>query len=364
MLRVAIVGCGKIADQHLDAIRRIPGTEVVGACDHELLMAEQLAERRRIPVRASALDQMLDEARPDVVHVTTPPQSHLDIASRCLARGCHVYVEKPFTVDASEAATLLDLAAARGLKLTVGHNLQFTWEMLEARALVQGGYLGGAPVHIESYFTYGLGDPSYARALLGDKDHWVRRLPGRLLHNIISHGISRIAEYLDGDRPLVRAFGATSPFLRSLGETDIVDELRVHVSDGANTTGYFVFTTQIAPPLNGARIYGPRNSVTVDNVRRTLIRHPSTSYKSFLNYFLSPLDAARESLRASRRNVGRFLRGDFHDDSGLKNLVDAFYRSVREEAPLPISHREILVTARIMDEVFGQLAQAGPGRPQ
>lgn len=364
MLRVAIVGCGKIADQHVDAVRRIPGTAIVGACDRELLMAQQLAERRRIPLSVSDVGRLIDEARPDVVHITTPPQSHLGIAAHCLDRGCHVYVEKPFTVDASEAATLLDLAAERGLKLTVGHNLQFTWEMLEARELVRAGYLGGPPVHIESYFTYGLGDPSYARALLGDKDHWVRRLPGKLLHNIISHGISRIAEYLEGDRPFVRAFGATSPFLRTLGETEIVDELRVHVSDGANTTGYFVFTTQMAPPLNGARFYGPRNSVTVDNVRRTLIRHRSTSYKSFLNYFLSPLDAARELRRASRRNVGRFLRGEFHDDSGLKNLVEAFYRAVRDDAPLPISHREILVTARIMDEVFRQLAEAGPEHPR
>ena len=36
----------------------------------------------------------------------------------------------------------------------------------------------------------------YAGALLGDKQHWVRKLPGKLLHNIISHGIARIAEFL------------------------------------------------------------------------------------------------------------------------------------------------------------------------
>ena len=64
------------------------------------------------------------------------------------------------------------------------------------RALVESGYLGGAPVHMESYYGYDLGEPSYARALLGDQQHWVRRLPGKLLHNIISHGIARIAEFL------------------------------------------------------------------------------------------------------------------------------------------------------------------------
>ncbi len=56
---------------------------------------------------------------------------------------------------------------------------------------------------MESYYGYDLGDPSYARALLGDKQHWVRRLPGKLLHNIISHGIARIAEFLTSDAPRV-----------------------------------------------------------------------------------------------------------------------------------------------------------------
>ena len=58
------------------------------------------------------------------------------------------------------------------------------------RALVGRGYLGGAPVHMESYYCYDLTQPGYARALLGDKQHWVRRLPGKLLQNIISHGIA------------------------------------------------------------------------------------------------------------------------------------------------------------------------------
>ena len=43
MLRVAIIGCGKIADQHLLAINRIPDCKVIAACDRELLMADQLA---------------------------------------------------------------------------------------------------------------------------------------------------------------------------------------------------------------------------------------------------------------------------------------------------------------------------------
>src|SRR5262245_36497476 len=211
MLRVALVGCGRIADDHASRIARIAGCEIVGVCDREPLMAQQLYER--FPVRRcfSDLSQLLGDARPDVVHVTTPPESHFAIARSCLEAGCHVYVEKPFTLDAEEADLLVALARERGLKLTAGHDDQFSHVARRMRRLVQGGYLGGVPVHMESYYCYDLRDGAFARALLGDARHWVRRLPGKLLHNVISHGIARIAEFLTTESPQVIAHGFVSP---------------------------------------------------------------------------------------------------------------------------------------------------------
>ena len=83
---------------------------------------------------------------------------------------------------------------------------------------------------MESYYCYELAKSGYAGAILGDNNHWVRRLPGKLLHNIISHGIARIAEFLPGDSPRVIVHGFASPLLQSMGETEIVDELRVIIS--------------------------------------------------------------------------------------------------------------------------------------
>jgi len=358
-LRVAIVGCGKIADQHVLAIKRTGLAELVGVCDAEPLMAEQLAERSSAAHFAADPGQLIAEARPDVVHITTPPQSHFALAMQCLEAGCHVYVEKPFTLNTEEALRLVRTAQSRELKVTAGHNLQYTWESMEARKLVQDGFLGGPPVYVESYYTYNLGDAGYAKALLGDRSHWVRRLPGKLLHNIISHGIARIAEYMDTDAPIVSAYGYASPLLTRIGESDVTDELRVQIADGRNMTASFVFSSQLAPPMNGCRVYGPKNSLIIDNVHHTIVRSAAKSYKSYLNYFIPPVATAREYARNARRNVGRFLRADFHDDSGLKNLTEAFYRSVLGDAPLPISYREILLTSRIMDGIFEQLRSEG-----
>ena len=230
MLKVGIVGCGKIADAHAQQIQRIKGCEIAGACDREPLMARQLADRFPVGRCFSDVSDLLNEARPDVVHITTPPQGHFEIARRCLEAGSHVYVEKPFTLDEAEARKLIALAVERRLKITVGHDDQFSHVARRMRSLIQGGYLGGTPVHMESHYCYELGG-SYVAALMADKQHWVRRLPGKLLHNIISHGIARIAEFLTSDSPEVIAHGFTSPFLRKMGETEIVDELRVIVSE-------------------------------------------------------------------------------------------------------------------------------------
>lgn len=364
MLKVALIGCGKIADAHASQIHRIDGCEIVAACDHEILMARQLCDRFAIKRAFSDAQAMLSETRPDVVHITTPPGSHYALGQLCLEAGAHVYMEKPFTVTAAETEGLLSCSVRYGRKMTVGHDLQFSHAMRRTRELVQDGYIGGRPVHMESYYCYDLGDPRYARALLADKNHWVRKLPGGLLHNIISHGIARIAEYLASDNPDIHAFGHVSKTLRDLGEKDIIDELRVVIRDSGSSTAYFTFSSQMQPSLNQFRVFGSKNGVLLDEDEQVVIKLKGPRYKSYAEKFVPPLCYARQYLGNLGMNLGRFLRSDFHMKSGMKYLIESFYESIRSDTPLPISYREILLTARIMDEVFRQIGPAVPAEGQ
>lgn len=356
MLRIAIVGCGKIADEHALQIQRIKGCEIVAVCDSEPLMARQLFERFPIKQHFCDLTELLSESKPDVVHVTTPPGSHFAIAKLCLEAGSHVYVEKPFTLYEDEAQRLIALANEKVLKITAGHDGQFTHVARRMRALVKSGFLGGGPVHMESCYGYGLGGSEYAGALFGDKRHWVRSLPGQLLQNIISHGIARLAEFLSGDSPQVMAYGFTSPFLKSIGENEIIDELRVIIAEEERTTAYFTFSSQMRPTLHEFRIYGAKNGLVLDQDQETLIRLPGARLKSYVEHFVRPVTLARQYLGNLGTNVRLFLGRDFHQKAGMKYLMESFYRSIVEGTPLPISYREILLTARIMDAIFVQLA--------
>src|SRR6058998_1972998 len=223
------------------------------------------------------------------------------------------------------------------------------------RTLVESGYLGGAPVHMESYYCYDLGDPSYARAFLGDKQHWVRRLPGGLLHNVISHGIARIAEFLGSESPKVIAYGFVSPLLKRMGESEIIDELRVIICEEERTTAYFTFSSQMRPSIHQFRVYGQKNGLVLDQDQETLIKLRGGRFKSYGEKFIPPVIFAEQHLGNLVRNVRAFLARDFHGMSGMKYLIESFYRSIVQGTPVPIPYREILLTARIMDAIFDQL---------
>lgn len=357
MLRAGIIGCGKIADQHAEEIKQINGCRLVAVCDSELLMARQLAERFQVMDCFSSIDEFLAKARPDVVHITTPPQTHLALGMKCLDAGCHLYIEKPFGVNASEAQQLITAATEKNLKITAGHNAQFTHAALRMRELVRQGFLGGPPVHMESYYCYNLENATYARAVLGDKNHWVRKLPGALLHNIISHGISKIAEFLTSDSFTVQVHGFSSRVLTGIGETDIVDEVRVIIHDDNNCTAYFTFSSQIRPVLHQLRLYGPKNSLIIDDDHQTVVLISGKHYKSYLNQFIPPYDLAKQYAANSLANIKKFIQRDFPMNYGMQYLIRSFYRAISEGAPLPVPCREILLTSRIMDAIFQQIHQ-------
>src|SRR3954468_5364024 len=141
-LKMALIGCGQIADAHLQEIRKVPGVEPAAVCDRHLDLARQAADRFGVPGVYTDVTALLDEVRPDVVHIATPPHTHYALARQALAAGAHVYVEKPFTVDAAEAEEVLKAAEAAGRLACAGHDHLFDPAWLECREIVARGDLG------------------------------------------------------------------------------------------------------------------------------------------------------------------------------------------------------------------------------
>jgi len=354
MLRIGIIGCGRIADQHVVEIKKIPDCELIGVCDKELLMAKQLAERFKIKYFFDDVYKFLETCNPNVVHITTPPQNHFQLGKICLDANCNIMFEKPLCLNSKEVNEIINIANKKGLKITVDHNAQFSFAMRKMRELIRSGILGGPPIHLESIWCYSYNDPGYTKAILGDKNHWVRGLPGKLLQNIISHGISKIAEFITTDCPKILAYGFISNFLKNYKENDIIDELRAIIYDEKSPTAYFTFSTQIGPPIHQFRIYGYKNSILIDDLHQTLIKITG-NYRSYLNHFIPSIIDAKQYLINSINNIKRFVKRELYLEEGRKYLIESFYKSILEDTPLPISYREIILTSKIMDAIFEQL---------
>ncbi len=144
---------------------------------------------------------------------------------------------------------------------------------------------------------------------------------------------------------------------------EIVDELRVIISEEERTTAYFTFSSQIRPSLHHFRLYGRKNGLVLDHDHDTLIKLRGRRFKSYAEKFAPPLIFADQYVGNFFTNAKTFLRRDFHFKSGMKCLIEAFYKSIAEGAPLPIPYREILLTARIMDSIFEQvMPERAPAR--
>ena len=109
------------------------------------------------------------------------------------------------------------------------------------------------------------------------------------------------------------------------------------------------------PGLHGFRMYGPKNGLVLDQDQETLIRLRGAHYKSYVEKFVPPITLAEQNIRNVMVNLRTFLRNDFQMKSGMKFLIESFYRSIVDGTPEPIPHREILLTARIMESIFNIL---------
>jgi predicted dehydrogenase len=360
-LRVAIVGCGKIADGHVEEVHKLrPRADVAWVCDREPLLAEQLALRYGVPRHGHDFAALLAAARPDVVHITTPPQSHADLARQALAAGCHVYVEKPLGLTAAETRDVVAAAAAAGRQLTIGWFSYFDPPALELRRLLADGVLGD-PVHVESWYGYDLGGP-FGQALLSDGAHWVHRLPGKLLHNIIDHPLNKIAEFVTDDAPAIHADGWVRRAQR-FGDArdDLFDELRVALR-GARVSASAIFTSHVKPTMQFVRVYGTKNVAHVDYAQRSVTLAASARLPSAIGRVVPAFEEGVAHLRAGWRNAVRFAHNDFHFFAGLNELLRRFYDAIQTGAAAPIPMRDIIRVADWMDEIFRQVGQ-GKGRP-
>ncbi|MBU4277684.1 MAG: Gfo/Idh/MocA family oxidoreductase [Proteobacteria bacterium] len=138
--KVAVVGTGYWGKNLVRNFSQLGALSL--SCDLDHARAQAMAEQYPGMETTADFLQVLD--RPDVagVVISTPAETHYELARRALLAGKHVMVEKPLALDLAHGQELIELAQERGLVLMVGHLLQYHPVFLKLKALAAAGELG------------------------------------------------------------------------------------------------------------------------------------------------------------------------------------------------------------------------------
>ena len=151
-IRIALAGMGKMGLSHQAIINAHPELKLVAVCDPARYLRDIVAKYTGIETY-SDYTKMLDCTRPDAVLIATPSKLHAAMTRAALERDIDVFCEKPFCLDVSEGARLVELAERRNLVTQVGYHNRFLGTFEEAKRLLEAGILGR--VHHAKVECYG-----------------------------------------------------------------------------------------------------------------------------------------------------------------------------------------------------------------
>jgi len=141
-VRIGLVGCGLFGESHLQAFRAIPEAEVAAVFDVDRERAKRLAAEFGVARVCDSLEELCALPELHAVDVVTPEHLHREPVETALARGKHVFVEKPLATNLDDCRSMIAAAEAAGRFLTVGHLLRFDTRYALIRERVASGALG------------------------------------------------------------------------------------------------------------------------------------------------------------------------------------------------------------------------------
>ena len=232
-MKYALVGCGRIAINHMKAVVT-NGLELVAACDIDLAKIDALFERASFDgakvARYAGHAQMLAE-HPDLelVAIATESGEHARIALDCIDAGVNVIIEKPMAMSMADADEIVRRSRERGVKACACHQNRFNVAVQKTRAAIEAGRFGRmshGSIHVRWNRNHGYYDQASWRGT------WAQ--DGGALMNQCIHGIDLLRWMMGGD--LVSVYGQTRQRFHDYLEAEDVGVAVLTFADGSVAT--------------------------------------------------------------------------------------------------------------------------------
>lgn len=285
---------------------------------------------------------MLDEVRPDVVHVLTPPWEHVDGVEVALTRGVHVICEKPLAPTLAQAKHLFDLAERQGCRLVENQNYRFNDEVRAIEShLARDGIGPVREVEIRLALTVVGSD---------DPQHRIHLLPAGAVHDVITH-LAYLLDHLSGRAEWSEIAAHWRHHQRSGSAlVDDLDAILVGEREGRTVHGRLRCSPGTAPEAFELTIRGERGEVEAElfHPRLSVRRERRTGPQ--LGPVVDHVVNGGALAWAGPRNLARKLLGHspYH---GLALLLRETYEALTRGMPPPVSRRDVERAASLVDRL-------------
>ena len=325
MTKVAIIGCGDVSTVHFEAVQAIDGATLMAVCDTDPGRLTAASAAHGVP-GYSDITVLLDDVRPDVVHICTPHNQHADPAIAALERGINVITEKPLASTMFDGERLAAAAAASSARLGICFQNRYNHAVkIMAERIFSGEF--GAVVGGSGTVMWSRSSNYYlSRSWRGT---W-KGSGGGLLMNQAIHTLDQL-QWMLGDVTSVSGHAAT----RVLGGTIEVEDTAELVLTHA-TGARSVFYATLANPVNAP--------IAVDVVAETA----TLSLRG--NLTITHNDGRVEVIEEPRAASGG---RDYWGVSHQLYIAD-FYAQLGQDGAFWIDSEEGLKTLRIIKDVYAQ----------
>jgi predicted dehydrogenase len=325
--------------------------ELVGVCDLSPITAEYAAAEYQAGAAYTYLSAMLDEARPDVVHVLTPPETHEALVTACLQAGAHVICEKPITTSAPQLQALLDIAATAGRHLMESHNYRFNPEVVRLREAIDEGRLGTVR-ETEIRVALPVLDPA---GRFGDPHlpSTIHQLPAGVIHDLITH-MAYLAWHLTDANGFQRVAAAWSNHSdNDLFRFDNLDALLIGSSPQGPVHARLRFDAGAGPDTFTIVVRGSEGWIETDLfqpfVREVRPRAGGAQLSPIVNHMANGVELVGDGLRSLRRKV--MQQSPY---VGLHQMLNLTYTALIDGGPLPVSPTDMVRTASLIDDLLDE----------
>lgn len=333
MPTAAVIGCGDISIVHFEALASL-GIELVAVCDVDLGLARATAERYGVPSFTDH-NALIDEVRPDVVHVCTPHHQHVPVAVDALERGVHVLTEKPLSHSLAEGQRLVDASRRSPAKIGVCFQNRYNLANRAMSDLLSSGELGTVQGASASVAWHRSADYYRAKPWRGTWD----QSGGGLLINQAIHTVD-LLQWLLGEVMQVRGSAATH-VLGDVIEVEDTAELVLDHAGGVRSVLYATLANAVNSPV--------MVEVMTDAATLTMRGDLTVTYTD------GRVEVVRERQAASG---GRAYWGLSH-----QLLIQDFYDRLGEPGPFWIDPAEAAKSLRILKSVYAQSDGLGYREP-